>query len=837
MRPHRSPNRSASLAAGGLLVVNAFLLLVALPVLLLMEEGHAQQAAVTRPLVLVPAIGGVPRPGHMTFDPARLLRNALVEEMRRSSFAEPVAPERVDPLLPAGPYEPSLEKSLQVASELGAAEILRLRVDDHLRLDGGDYGVAVTLEHRRVAEGGRLLARFKSVRAFPAGHNPSQAARLEAIHLLGRLTAAAAAVQAGKPGSLLPEPTQLGALVPEVAPVSPTTYPEVGYTGTGVPSHARPHGQEAAHQTHLHGTRAPRLANERADRFGAGPPTVTPQTGRPIDPGPQEPTFLPPSPMPTPAAPPAASVPPSPIPVPTRAAVLPVATGAAAARPVPRPRAALSPDDGRHQIATLFFATSQHLLTPENQAILTTLGQKLSEFPDVPVLLEGHTDSRGATDENYVLSRQRAEAVRDALMRHGVDGERILAYGLSEDRPLTSGTSPEDLARNRRVEVFVLPPVDEGDAGTAEVPTPRVLRRPDAMGTPRAGTALPEFGGLAALGAAGIPGSAATAQPDAGLSSEQKRIRELLAQYRGETPAKQGAAMVAPSARAAAVSLDDDIVRPGDSLRVIVQGRSELTRTVGVDRDGSLRFPLIDRLEVAGRPVRQVETDLSKALETYVVKPEVQVSRIYEIKIFGQVTRQGKFQFDTPPTLTDLLARAEGVVPQPRQDPPVKGRIFGQLAARVIPALEGEARIYDLTHYLESGKGLEEVSLRHGETVVVEWNQAEEITVLGQINTTVLYRPGMRLLECLALAGGLENEEKQNIKNVRIFRRLGDGKVQRLEVNLHDLIHRGQVNRDVEVLPGDYVVVPRRSERWTALKIFTSLLQPVTQLGVLKTIF
>jgi protein involved in polysaccharide export with SLBB domain len=146
-------------------------------------------------------------------------------------------------------------------------------------------------------------------------------------------------------------------------------------------------------------------------------------------------------------------------------------------------------------------------------------------------------------------------------------------------------------------------------------------------------------------------------------------------------------------------------------------------------------------------------------------------------------------------------------------------------------------KVYDLGAYLKTGQGLEDVVLRDSVTLLIEYNDYLPITLLGTVRTTVLYKPGLKLLEAIALAGGLLDEEKQNIKNIRILRHLEDGKVQRLEVNLHDLIHRGQVNRDIEVLPGDYIVVPRRSKRRTVWNIVNTVLKPFVQVGLLGFYF
>jgi outer membrane protein OmpA-like peptidoglycan-associated protein len=77
------------------------------------------------------------------------------------------------------------------------------------------------------------------------------------------------------------------------------------------------------------------------------------------------------------------------------------------------------------------------------------------------VRIEGHTDNAGNVANNQRLSQQRAEAVRDALVRLGVAAERLTARGFGPDQPVGDNATPEGRALNRRVE-FIIEPAEPG---------------------------------------------------------------------------------------------------------------------------------------------------------------------------------------------------------------------------------------------------------------------------------------------------------------------------------------------------------------------------------------
>jgi OOP family OmpA-OmpF porin len=69
------------------------------------------------------------------------------------------------------------------------------------------------------------------------------------------------------------------------------------------------------------------------------------------------------------------------------------------------------------------------------------------------VVIEGHTDAIGGDEDNLRLSQQRADAVRDYLVEHGVDAGQVSAVGKGESEPVGDNDTDDGRQANRRVVV------------------------------------------------------------------------------------------------------------------------------------------------------------------------------------------------------------------------------------------------------------------------------------------------------------------------------------------------------------------------------------------------
>jgi outer membrane protein OmpA-like peptidoglycan-associated protein len=101
------------------------------------------------------------------------------------------------------------------------------------------------------------------------------------------------------------------------------------------------------------------------------------------------------------------------------------------------------------------FERAQAELTRESTATLNKLAQIARDCPKVKIEIEGHTDAEGTPERNQRLSDRRAQAIVDYLTRAGVEPGKLQAIGYGETRPIAPNDSPENRARNRRIEFNV----------------------------------------------------------------------------------------------------------------------------------------------------------------------------------------------------------------------------------------------------------------------------------------------------------------------------------------------------------------------------------------------
>jgi outer membrane protein OmpA-like peptidoglycan-associated protein len=102
---------------------------------------------------------------------------------------------------------------------------------------------------------------------------------------------------------------------------------------------------------------------------------------------------------------------------------------------------------------SVYFKLNKAIIETRSYPLLDNVAKVLTDHPEVAkVRVEGHTDSQGDDASNLKLSQARAEAVRDYLVKKGVDSSRLTPVGFGESKPIADNGSKEGRAQNRRVE-------------------------------------------------------------------------------------------------------------------------------------------------------------------------------------------------------------------------------------------------------------------------------------------------------------------------------------------------------------------------------------------------
>jgi len=117
--------------------------------------------------------------------------------------------------------------------------------------------------------------------------------------------------------------------------------------------------------------------------------------------------------------------------------------------------AALDAQPPRPVSFTLFFIFGTDTPTPESAQFLGQVSGEVGRRPAAEVIVIGHTDRVGSDQQNDVLSLQRAERIRQELIRLGIATELIETVGRGEREPLVPTDDEVPEPRNRRVEITV----------------------------------------------------------------------------------------------------------------------------------------------------------------------------------------------------------------------------------------------------------------------------------------------------------------------------------------------------------------------------------------------
>ncbi len=259
----------------------------------------------------------------------------------------------------------------------------------------------------------------------------------------------------------------------------------------------------------------------------------------------------------------------------------------------------------------------------------------------------------------------------------------------------------------------------------------------------------------------------------------------------------------------------DYIIGGGDILGISVYEEPDLTKTLRVSTNGTISFPLLGDLHVAGLTAVKVEKKLEGLLrEGYLVNPQVSVMvkeyHSKEVFILGAVNKPGAYPLKRESTLLEVISRAGGILKKTEYE------LAGNSLILLRPGPSGEAEgndqkgvkyfRVDLKRLTEGGDVSLNMVVQANDTIFIP--RADTVFVFGQVKNPGAYKmveKGMTVLEAVTMAGGLTRLAAAS--RTRVIRAEG-GDEKTIRVNLNQITDRGDKSKDIVLEAGDVVVVP-----------------------------
>ena len=103
-------------------------------------------------------------------------------------------------------------------------------------------------------------------------------------------------------------------------------------------------------------------------------------------------------------------------------------------------------------LGNIGFKSGTSELTNESFTTLDKLIVMMKDNEELRIEIAGHTDSDGSATSNQAMSAERATSCVNYLISEGINASRIESVGFGESKPLVPNTSPENKAKNRKLD-------------------------------------------------------------------------------------------------------------------------------------------------------------------------------------------------------------------------------------------------------------------------------------------------------------------------------------------------------------------------------------------------
>jgi polysaccharide biosynthesis/export protein len=274
--------------------------------------------------------------------------------------------------------------------------------------------------------------------------------------------------------------------------------------------------------------------------------------------------------------------------------------------------------------------------------------------------------------------------------------------------------------------------------------------------------------------------------PDYSEAGDTSRLREFQ-QPRDTIPARNLPQSVSNGPAGSPVQ-SRAIIGASDSIRITVFQNPELTTETRVSEAGSIVFPLIGEVEVAGLTTTEAGVRIADQLKRgqYIINPQISVAlvqvRSRQVTVLGQFARPGNYVLeDNRSRLTDILTLAGGI------------SATGAETIRVLTNRDGKYEEHEIYFpaLFRGGDPSANMQLENGDTIFVE--RAPVFYIYGEVQRAGAYRlePNTVVMQALSLGGGLTSRATE--RGIGIHRRMPNGELLKIDAKLTDPIQADDI--------------------------------------------
>lgn len=264
-------------------------------------------------------------------------------------------------------------------------------------------------------------------------------------------------------------------------------------------------------------------------------------------------------------------------------------------------------------------------------------------------------------------------------------------------------------------------------------------------------------------------------------------------------------------------------VGPKDILNISVWEEPDLTKEAVIDQDGTINYPLLGTIQIAGMSVKQIDTKITHLLAMdYLVNPEVDVTikeyNSQKVLVLGEIKKPGLYMLTGLTYLLEIISRAGGLtenagnqvnIYRAKDSRPIASSSYdmsdlSDLIEKIKPVS------IDLDELMKKGDLLYNLTLR-SEDVIIFSNKKDadvleqKVYISGHIKKTGSYdyQKGLTALNLCIIAGGFQDRAAPNRA---VLTRNSDNQQIMLKINLNK-IKLGKI-KDIQLQPGDRLHIP-----------------------------